>query len=108
MWRWQLLQERRGKLLLLVAGHGDGCRSSGGVFRAAEREHEAEGVFAVQVEAVEALLRDEAERGVQPEGGRVVELGLERNLGGEQVEIRYEFSRSDDARCQGKKWGDVG
>jgi hypothetical protein len=64
--------------MLFVAGHhGGGCRC---VFGTAEREHEAESVLAVQVEAVEALFRDEAERGVQPEGGCVVELGLEGDL----------------------------
>lgn len=67
--------------MLFVAGHhGGDCRCRGCVFGAAERKHEAESVFAVQVEAVEALFRDEAERGVQPECGRIVELGLEGDL----------------------------
>jgi hypothetical protein len=72
------VQERGGKVLF-VAGHGSDCRSC--VLCAAKRKHEAEGIFAVQVEAVEALLRDKAKRGVQREGGRVVELGLEGDLG---------------------------
>jgi hypothetical protein len=94
------LQERGGKLLF-VAGHGWDCRC---VFGATEREHEAEGVFPVQVEAVEALLRDEAERRVQPEGGRVVELGLEGDLGERgEARLRSDVSSSSDARCQGKE-----
>ena len=110
MWRWQLLQERSGKLLLLITGHGDGCRCSGCVFGAAEREHEAEGILAVQVEAVEALLRDEAERGVQPEGGRVVELGLERDLEWESKKLRSDvsFFRSDSQVSGGENGGTWG
>ena len=42
---------------------------------------------------METLLQDKTERRVQRERGRVVELGLEGDLGekGKQVEIRYEF-----------------
>ncbi len=55
-----------------------------GIFRGSEGEHEAECVLAVQVEAVEALLGDEAEGGVERKGGRVVEFGLECDLCGEK------------------------
>jgi hypothetical protein len=79
--------------LLFVAGHRGGSQCYCCVFCAAEREYEAEGVFAVQVEAVETFLRDKTERSVQRESGRIVELGLEGDLEekGERVEIRYEF-----------------
>ena len=64
-----------------AAGSRGGSRG-GCVFGTAEGEHEPEGVFAVQVEAVETFFLDEAEGGVKPEGGHVVKLGLERDLGG--------------------------
>jgi hypothetical protein len=70
--------------LLIVAGHAGSSRCWRCVFCAAEGEYEAEGVFAVQVEAVETLLRDKPERSVQRESGRVVELGLEGDLGAER------------------------
>jgi hypothetical protein len=66
--------------LLFVAGYGRGRRSRNCVFCAAEGEYEAEGIFAVQIEAVETFLRDKAERGVQREGGRIIKLGLESDL----------------------------
>jgi hypothetical protein len=60
-----------------IAGH-----DRGGVCGTTEGEHETEGVLAVQIEAVETFFRDEAEGGVQPEGGHVVKLGFEHDLVG--------------------------
>ena len=62
-------------MLAVAAGHCGSC-----VFGAAEGKYEAEGVFAVQVEPVETFFRDEAEGGVEPEGGHVVEFSFERDL----------------------------
>ncbi|KAI0049715.1 hypothetical protein FA95DRAFT_1581610 [Auriscalpium vulgare] len=50
-----------------------------------EREHETKGVFAVEVEAIQALLGDEPQGGVQRERGGVVELGLEEDLRGQLI-----------------------
>jgi hypothetical protein len=50
---------------------------------------------------VETLLGDKAERRVQPERGRVVELGLEGDLE-EGSKLRSDGSSIDDARCQGR------
>ena len=61
--------------MVAVAGHCGRC-----VFGAAEGKYEAEGVLAVQVEPVQTFFRDEAERGIQPEGWNVVEFGFERDL----------------------------
>ena len=61
--------------MLAVAGHGGSC-----IFCAAERQHEAESVFAVQVEPVQTFFRDEPEGGIQPEGSNVVEFSFERDL----------------------------
>jgi hypothetical protein len=67
---------------------------------AGKREHEAERVFAIQVEAVQTLLWDEAEGGVQRECGRVVILGLERNL-----LMMFIVSFRPYASCQGQRRG---
>lgn len=79
--------------MLSVAGHGRDPQCCCCVFCTVEGKYETESVLAVQVEAVETLLREKTERSVQREGGRVVVLGLEGDLGekGEKVEIRYEF-----------------
>ena len=45
-------------------------------------EDETEGVLSVEVETIEAFLADEAEGLVEGEGGDVVELGFEDDLGG--------------------------
>lgn len=66
--------------MLFVAGHRGDSRCCCCICCAAEGQDEAEGVFAVQVEAVETFLRDKTERSIQRESGRVVELGLECDL----------------------------
>ena len=61
--------------MLAVAGHCGGC-----AFGTAERQCEAEGVFAVQVEPVETFVRQEGKGGIHPEGRNIVEFCFERNL----------------------------
>ena len=43
-------------------------------------EYQAESVFAIEVEAMETLLADEAERLVERERGGVVEFGFKHDL----------------------------
>lgn len=74
-----------------------------------EGEHEAERILAVQVEAVESFLRDEAEGGVQRERGRVVEFGLECDLcDGRRIVSVFPIEREGREEWMGRKergWG---
>ena len=89
---------RRGSLIVVVVVIVDGVRGErtpygeisgvwgGLVWVWGDGEDETEGVLSVEVETIEAFLADEAEGLVEGEGGDVVELGFEDDLGGSEID----------------------
>jgi hypothetical protein len=123
---WQMHERCVGMMSIVIVVVVDGVRwewpsygeivGGGVVWVWRDGEDETEGVLSVEVEPIEAFLADEAEGLVEGEGGDVVELGFEDDLGvGSEIAGRGRGETDlcdavalhdvDRAAHEGARWG---